>query len=261
MIELTAEANRRLEDYLRRMHARLRGSRSIEPQEIEQNVREHVAIALAAVPAPVGPESLSQVLEQLGPPERWLPDDERPLWRRVTATLMAGPEDWRLAYLSLGLMVLMAILFPVGGIVLLLPAFLVARATVEVIGDRGEALGPRRWLVLPPIFIVVAFLFGTALFVPIAGFAAWVIDGGGFPRFAALMPAPAATASRESLMAGEILIAAGAWWIVLSGLFALLRTQIQTLVRPFAARWRGRHALVLTVCGATLIAIGATLLF
>ena len=95
MIDLTPEANSRFEQYLERMRNALRGSRSVEPAEIEQNVREHVEIALGGASAPVGADRLGQVLEQLGPPERWLTDDDRPLWRRVLHRFTAGPEEWR----------------------------------------------------------------------------------------------------------------------------------------------------------------------
>src|SRR5687768_13227776 len=106
-IELTPDAKLRFEQYLQRMRATMRGARAVETAEVEQNVREHVEVALATAPAPVGTDRLAAVLEQLGPPEQWLPEDERPIWRRTMDRLINGPEDWRLAYLSLGLTTLM----------------------------------------------------------------------------------------------------------------------------------------------------------
>lgn len=247
MIELTAEAKNRLDEYLQRMRSALRGSRAIEPEEVEQNVREHVDIALAAVPAPVGAEHLARVLEQLGAPERWLPDDDRPVWRRVASRLVSGPEDWRLAYLSFAVTFLMVLFFPVGGVLLLLPAYLLSRASVEVVAERGEPLGARRWLVLPPIFLVAAFLFGIALFVPIAGLSAFVLNERPYLE-------------HEWVFGAYIAAVAGAWWIALSGLFALLLAQIQTLIKPFGATWKRRHALVLTAAGVVLLAAGGALL-
>lgn len=159
MIELTADAKLRFEQYLQRMRESLRGRPAIETAEVEQNVREHVEVALAAAPLPVGTDGLAAVLEQLGPPEQWLPDEERPAWRRTMDRLMSGPEDWRLPYLSLGLLVLMVFTLPIGGVLLLLPAFLLSRAWVALIEERGQTLDARRWLVLPPIVIAFVSLF------------------------------------------------------------------------------------------------------
>ena len=114
---------------------------AVEAAEVEQNVLEHVELALARRRCPSGTDSLAAVLEQLGPPERWLPDEERPAWRRTMDRLMTGPEDWRLAYLSFGLTTLMIVTLPIGGILLLLPAFLLSRAWVALIEERGETLG------------------------------------------------------------------------------------------------------------------------
>ncbi|HEV3484414.1 MAG TPA: hypothetical protein VG106_03330, partial [Vicinamibacterales bacterium] len=111
---LTPEAQTKLEEYIARMRSALRGSRSVEPAEVEQNVREHVEVALAGAGAPVGAERLDEVLEQLGPPDRWLAEEDRPVWRRVVQRISSGPEDWRLAYLAFGCFALGLLLLPLG---------------------------------------------------------------------------------------------------------------------------------------------------
>lgn len=136
MIDLTPDAKVRFEQYLQRLRGSLRGTRAVEADEVEQNVREHVEIALAGAPSPVGAASLADVLEQLGPPEQWLSDEERPAWRRAMDRLIQGSEDWRLPYLSIGL---------------------VSRPT------RGIACS-RRWLVLSPTVIVFAARSGALVF-------------------------------------------------------------------------------------------------
>jgi hypothetical protein len=253
MIELTAEAKARLNEYLERMRSALRGTRAVEPEEVEQNVREHVDIALAGIPAPVGSEHLARVLEQLGPPEGWLPDDDRPLWKRITSRIMTGPEDWRLAYLSFAITFLMFLFFPLGGPVLLIPAYIVARAHVEIMSERGEALDARRWLVLPPIFIVVALICGAALIAPIAMFLVWGNDVG----FEELRVMHGLTLhSRTWLVVAYSLLFAGAYWILLAGLYALLFHPLQSLIKPFGARWKRGHAWILVAQGAAAAGLG-----
>lgn len=257
MIDLTPDAKRRFDEYLQRMRVSLRGSRSIEADEVEQNVIEHVEVALAGVPSPVGPERLGTVLEQLGPPERWLPDDERPFWRKAMDRVMTGPEDWRLAYVSLGLTVLMVITFPIGGVLLLLPAFLVSRAYVALIEERGEPLGARKWLVLPPIVLALVLIAAAALIAPAGAIGAVLSEVGlrdlGLEfgnRF-----------ERGRLFLGALSIGTGAWWIVLSGVFAMLMRPFRALFAPVTSGLRRGHALVLTIAGLVIGALGAVLVF
>ncbi|MGZ5460921.1 MAG: hypothetical protein ACXW5U_29435 [Thermoanaerobaculia bacterium] len=257
MIDLTPDAKRSFDEYLQRMRASLRGSRSVEPDEVEQNVIEHVELALAGAPLPVGPERLGTVLEQLGPPERWLPDDERPFWRKAMDRVIAGPEDWRLAYASLALTVLMVVTFPIGGVLLLLPAFLLSRAYVALMEERGEQLGARKWLVLPPI-VFLLFLVGLgALFAPAGAFGAILSEVGlrdlGFDY--------ATRYERGRIFFGALSMATGAWWIVLSGLFAMLMRPFRALFAPLTSGLKRGHALVLTIAGAVVAGLGAVLLF
>ena len=257
MIELTPDAKRSFDEYLRRMRVSLRGSRAIEADEVEQNVIEHVEVALAGAPAPIGPERLGTVLEQLGPPERWLPDDERPFWRKTMDRVMTGPDDWRLAYASLGLTLLMVITFPIGGVLLLLPAFLLSRAYVALMEERGEALGARKWLVLPPIFFLLFLVGAGALLAPAGAFGAILSEVGlrdlGFDY--------ATRYERGRIFLGALSIATGAWWIVLSGVFAMLMRPFRALFAPVTSGLRRGHALVLTIAGAVLGGLGAVLLF
>lgn len=257
MIDLTPDARRRFDEYLERMRVSLRGTRSIEAEEVEQNVIEHVEVALAGAPSPVGSERLGTVLEQLGPPERWLPDDERSFWRKAMDRVMTGPEDWRLAYASLGLLLLMAITLPIGGVLLLLPAFLLSRAYVALMEERGETLGARKWLVLPPIALVMVFAGGLALLAPAGAFGAMLGEVGlrelGFDyetRF-----------ERGKLFLGALSMSTGAWWIVLSGVFAMLIRPFRALFLPLTSGLKRGHALVVTIAGVVLAGLGAVLLF
>lgn len=257
MIDFTPEAKRRFDEYLQRMRFSLRGRPAVEPEEVEQNVVEHVEAALAGVPSPVGQERLGEVLAQLGPPERWLPEDERPAWRRMVDRFMAGPEDWRLAYLSLALTFLMLLFLPVGGIVLVIPAYLLSRAYVELLSDRGEPLGARKWLVLPPIALLMVLLCGTALLGP-AGAIAAVLSEIGIRELGWEWNS---RAERARIVSGMVALSAGVWWIALSGVFAMLLRPFRALFQPLTANLRRGHAVVLTVAGAIIAALGAVLLY
>ena len=257
MIDLTPDAKRKFDEYLQRMRVSLRGSRSVEPDEVEQNVVEHVELALAGAPSPVSPERLDTVLEQLGPPERWLPEDDRPIWRKAMDKVIAGPEDWRLAWASLGLLLLAMITMPIGGIMLLIPAFVVSRAYVALMEERGEPIGARKWLVLPPIVLVMLALCGTALIAPAAAIGAVLSEVGlrdlGLEfdnRF-----------ERGRLFLGALSIGTGAWWIVLSGVFAMLMRPFRALFAPVTSGLKRGHALVLTIAGLVIAALGAVLVF
>ncbi|HEX6086277.1 MAG TPA: hypothetical protein VF266_17230 [Thermoanaerobaculia bacterium] len=257
MMDFTPEAKRKFDEYLLRMRVSMQGRRAVETTEVEQNVVEHVQAALAGVPSPVGPERLSEVLAQLGPPERWLPEDERPIWRRWADRFMTGPEDWRLAYISLALMVLAIVFVAVGGVLLVIPAYLVSRAYVEFLSDRGEPLGARKWLVLPPIVLLMVALGGAALFGPAGGFGA-ILSEVGLREFGWEWDS---RADRMRIFTGMLSIATGTYWIVLSALFALLVRPFRALFQPLTANLRAGHAWALTAAGAIVAAFGATLLY
>lgn len=257
MTDFTPEAKRKFDEYLQRMRFSMRGRRAVETDEVEQNVVEHVQAALAGVPSPVGQERLGEVLTQLGPPERWLPEDERPAWRRWADRFMTGPEDWRLAYISLALMFLTIVFLPVGGILLLIPGYLVSRAYVELLGDRGEPLGARKWLVLPPIVLLMVLLCGAALFAP-AGAIGAILSEMGIRELGWEWDS---RADRMRIFSGILSIATGTYWIVLSALFALLVRPFRALFQPLTANLRAGHAWALTAAGAIVAGFGAVLLY
>lgn len=245
MIELTPEASSRFEQYLERMRNALRGSRAVEPAEIEQNVREHVEIALAGAAAPVGTDRLGQVLDQLGPPERWLSEDDRPWWRRVMHRFTSGPEEWRLAYIAFGVFSLAVLTLPVGiGVLFLALAFLISRAEVELLESRGESLGARRWLVLPAIWVVSVLISLAVLFVPVFALGAAGISDG---QIHLVMNERAAHGSMERVRieAGYAALVAGAWWLVLSGIFAAAMKPFRTIFLPVTANLGRKHAVIL----------------
>ncbi len=260
MIELTDGARERFDEYLRRLRATLKGTRKVEPDEIEQNVREHVDAALASVPAPVGAEHLAQVLDRLGPPERWLPEEEQPIWRRTMERLRSGPEDWRLAYIAFGIFVLMIVTAPIGGMLLLLPSFLFSRAYVDFLESRDEKLGARRWLVYPPIVFVMLIALAMILIGLPPGFLAWGIGEGGLHQiYFGASAEPFTTHLRFDL--GVTALAFGVWWILAGLLMSSFVKALRFAFKPILDGFGRRQAIVLSVIGAVVAGAGAVVLF
>ncbi|HUP49201.1 MAG TPA: hypothetical protein VNA04_10470 [Thermoanaerobaculia bacterium] len=258
MIDLTDAARVRFDAYLSRLRSALRGTPRVAADEVEQNVCEHIEVALAGTPAPVGAEHLGAVLDRLGPPERWLPEEELPAWRRWLERLRTGPEEWRLAYLAFGFFVAMVIFMPLGGILLLIPAYLLSRAYVSLLAEQGEEIGARKWLVYPAIVVVLLIAGFLVLIGPVAPLLNWAFDEGGL---AFLMANSAANLEGTRVAVGLVLISFGAWWVLASGLLALLHRPIQIMGRPLLDDSRRKHLWFLTLAGALLGGAGAAVVF
>jgi hypothetical protein len=257
---MTADAQRLYDRYLQTVRWSVRGI--ADAGEIERDVRDHVASALHGEQGPVTSDTLREVLSRLGDPWQWVPLEELPLWRRTLMRFWLGPDDWRLAYLCFGLTILGLILLPVGvGAVLLIGAYLIARATYEIACDREGSLGPRRWLVYPPL----AMFSAIALFVLLGGAAipaiGWGIGERGFrlmfddSHFRMMDPI-----QRATFYASASAIAGGTWLIVLSAIVAVAVRPLRWLLTPFASGLRRVHALWLTGAGVAAVAAGAAVL-
>ena len=257
MIEMTPAARERLDNYLQRMRSELRGTRSVVADEVEQSVREHIEVALANAQSPVGAAEVIGVLDRLGPPERWLADEERPAWRRFVDRVRNGPEDWRLAYLAFGLFLLSVVFFPVGGFLLLLPAMLVSRAYVELARDRGEPLAARRWLVYPSIAVVLAFATGLLIVGPPLAMMAVVFDD----DVERILDIPRSEAGQIRFVFGVGGLLSGSWWILAGAFCAAFLRPIRFLFAPLLDSLGRKHFAVLAAIGALVAAGGATLIY
>lgn len=257
MIDMTPAARERLDNYLQRMRSELRGTRSVVADEVEQSVREHIEIALAQSPGPVGATEVIGVLDRLGPPERWLADEERPVWRRLMDKLREGPNDWRLAYLAFGLFLVSFLFFPVGGFFLIIPAMLVSRAYVELLRDRGEPMGARRWLVYPAIVFVLTVAVMLLVIGPPLPVMGWGMEEQGFER---LFDVPESTAGRMRFIFGMGSVLFGSWWIIAAGFCAAFLRPIRFVFAPLLDNVRRKHFAVLAGIGALVAAAGAALI-
>jgi hypothetical protein len=106
MLALTEEARKRYEEYLRRVRACMSAAGQASPDEVMADIEEHVSRELEGTAEPVSGETVRQVLARLGEPEQWIAADELPWWRRTLLRVRTGPEDWRLAYATLGVLFL-----------------------------------------------------------------------------------------------------------------------------------------------------------
>jgi hypothetical protein len=221
-------------------------------------VREHIEIALANAHAPVGATEVIGVLDRLGPPERWLADEERPMVRRFLDRLRGGPDDWRLAYLAFGLFVASLVLLPIGGFLLLIPAMLVSRAYVELARDRGEPLGARRWLVYPSIAAVLAFAVGLLIAGPPLPVMAVALDDDGFEQ---MLDIPGTKAGQFRFLSGMAGVLFGSWWILAAAFCTAFLRPIRFVFAPLLDGLRRKHFAVLAAIGALVAGAGATLIY
>ena len=121
MVQFTPDAEHRLGEYLRQVRSAAARSPGVSPDDIEADIREHIAAEFHAAVRPVGLAELEAVLVRLGPPAQWVSANStarpaevlagqarsfrewvRQTWRALLAVLWRGPEDWRLPYLAFG---------------------------------------------------------------------------------------------------------------------------------------------------------------
>ncbi|HEX7709259.1 MAG TPA: hypothetical protein VF701_22585 [Thermoanaerobaculia bacterium] len=258
MIEMTPAAREQFENYLQRLRNELRGSRSVVADEVEQNVREHIDIALAHAQGPVGATEVIGVLDRLGPPERWLADEDQATTSRgFMDRFVSGPGDW-LAYVSFAIF-LLAAFFPAIGFFLLIPAMAVSRATVELAQDRGEPLGGRRWLVYPAIAVVLALTAALLILAPpLRIIAALGLDSGGV---AEIFGVPENTPGHSRAVLGAGAMVFGSWWIIAAAFCAALLRPIRFVFAPLLEKLRRKHFVVMALFGALIAGGGATLIY
>jgi hypothetical protein len=251
MTTFTADAQQLFDRYLETVRWSVRGV--ADPEEIERDVREHVASALDAEEQPVPSQTLHEVLSRLGDPWQWVAPEDLPVWRRMVMRFSLGPEDWRLAYACFGLTILGLVTMPIGvGVFVLIGAYLLARATYAIVSDRDGSLGARRWLVYPPLVFFAIIFATTFLAGPVAPLAGWGIESHGFIR---VFQQPAKMDLRI-FNAALVLMFLGSWWIALSGLTAIFFRAAKALFVPFANGLKRVHLLWLTSVGFASLAIG-----
>ena len=262
MVTLTRDAQGHLERYLKQVKAALRGHPSVDAGEIERDVLGHIDAELSGQPEPVGEGSLREVLARLGTPDAWVPSDELPEWRRVWGRMRSGPEDWRLAYLTLTLFLGGVTLFLAGPvlwplpIVCLLAALLLGRASLGLLAAHGEAVGARKWLIYPTLLAWYVPLAGALIAWPLPLVINGLTDVPALEYRVAGIPGPFGV-----VVPALVAISQGAWWAVL-GLFSRRFTKaIRDLFYPMADGFTRAHATWIAAAGFLLIIAGGGALF
>lgn len=258
MIILSESAKKSLDDYLRQARAYLRGSKSVDANEVEQNIVEHIENELEGAAEPVSCDALDAVLKKLGSPQQWVPEEELSWWRKIILRLRSGSEDWRLAYLSFGLLVVGFLILPnaPAGIVLILAGFLVSRAALSEAVDSNE-LKAQKWFLYPSLIIVYVFVllalltWPLVLLIPLAD---------GYERHFSRL--------QDDLdywvIAMSVIIAAlGLWWSILAAVILTSRKTVRVLFRPFADSFKPKWVLLflLTCSGLTILSLGWGILY
>lgn len=227
MARLDTDAQKHLDEYLAQVRTHLRGCSSVDPDEVERDVRQHIECELQEAPEPVCFNDVDAVLKRLGSPAQWVPDEDLPWWRKLSERMRSGPEDWRLAYVSFGLLILGLLLgnHPSGGILLLASAIL-SRAALASVGDDRE-LGAQKWLIYPSLILVYVLIGFLLLFGPtlgLVGVAAYIDasnrGGAGGLRYWVGV----------SLLIGA---ATGLWWFLLGSLHMRRPNLLNAVFRPF----------------------------
>jgi hypothetical protein len=266
MKELSLNAKECLDNYLKKVKARLRGAKSLDANEIERDINEHIERALESEVEPVGYEAVAGVLDRLGSPEQWVPDEELSWWRKIIGRMQNGPDDWRLAYICFGIFVLGILIFPFGRssillwIIFFLPlSFYIARSTLSVAGGPEE-LGAQKKLIYPPL-VVVYFIIGLAVLLWTVPVILGVADGlehelRGEHKVDAYTTRIRFDKGTYWFLAGIVVLAfTGLWWIILS-IILRSRRLVNWLIYPFGEIITRRKLKTLLVAGILITAAG-----
>ena len=75
-LAFTPEAQDTLERYQARVNAVFRAHPSVNADELEREIQFHIEAELSGAPAPITAPRLHEVIERLGDPRQWVPDEE-----------------------------------------------------------------------------------------------------------------------------------------------------------------------------------------
>jgi len=261
VIELSEKAQESLNDYIDQVKRSLKGVKYIDADEIVQNVNEHIESELGDMTEPVGSEKLDAVLEKLGSPLQWVPEDEISWWRKVIMRIYSGPEDWRLAYLSFGLLLLGFLFYSIFSVlvILVIASYIVSRAALVTVNGHDELRG-QKWLIYPSLITIYIPLLIFILAWPLIPIFNLFV-----PKYIALLEATYSVIGERDLVevtsfiVGSILsaVSIGIIWIGY-GLILLNKkhqSQIRTIFKPFADRFNRKWSLVIIFLGTGLLVI------
>ncbi len=151
--EYSAAAKTKVEEYLRAVRDRLHSSESVDVEEVVSGLQGHIERELIGLEQPVSEADVNKVLDRLGPPKQVVGEEEISWWRRMVLSLRTGPEDWRLAYLSLGMLTLGTLITGPLGIA---ASFCLSRAAISLAGEPEPPA--KKWLIYPSLILVYSLV-------------------------------------------------------------------------------------------------------
>lgn len=251
MKQLTEDAQKRLDKYNQEVRLCLQGIKTVEPDEILRDITEHIENELESAQEPVSCSDLESVLNRLGSPQQWVPTDELSWFRKISLRLRTGPDDWRLAYITLAVFVISCISGP--GVIILLPlSFYLARTTLKIAGGF-ENLGNQKYLIMPPL--ACFYVIYTVLEL-------------GFPFLLFVLAEAMKNSFQENMseykywfMAWTITIAAvGLWWFIIGAIHSRFTRLTDVITTPFGI---GRKLGTIIMISGIILVISSvsTLLF
>jgi hypothetical protein len=259
MVSLSENAKKRLDDYILQMRACLRNCTTVDADEIEQNVIDHIENELSGAAEPVALDDLDPVLKKLGSPAQWLPDDGKSRSTRLTQSrvltyisfaltavflLMSMPRT--LAVLLWRPLLETLIFFPGN---LLLPAFILARLALAGVWNPKD-LGQQRWLAYPPLILAYISISWRILLLPgIIIFLFWL------PRYISYLNEIAAGEEAKvynTFVVTTITASVGLWWIALGTILRRWPKLVHVIFRPFANWFNRKWAAALLCIGLAL---------
>jgi len=216
MLNLTPEAQAKLEKYLHRAGLSLREAED----EVIRELREHIERALESKSQPVSGRDMDAVLQEMGDASHFImARRDTPRHAKGNGRRNGRPADWWLAWTSFALLILGSILVapPVG----IAASFLASRAVLAT--HEGERdLGWMKWLVYPSLVLV---------YVPLAAITFWWPLAPIIARAASDPYGSPFQLSGLSLLL--LLLALLMWWFVLAALVRPFPRFMPSIFRPF----------------------------
>jgi len=181
-VKLTDDARAVYDDYVQKVRANLACAGAAGVDDVLGDLHEHINQELAGSDEPVSRQVMEALLQRLGPPAEWVSAEDLPWWRKVLLRLRTGPDGWRLAYVSFGVLLLGIVLgwlFSDGcrgrhefnwTVMVMFTAlsWILSRAAVAAAG--GNLGSAQKWLVYPSLIAVCAILTVAIIaWAPIAG--------------------------------------------------------------------------------------------
>ena len=250
VLKLSLNAQKSLDDYIYQVKVYLKGVKSVDAEEIVQNINEHIENELTGAAEPVGSETLDKILKKLGSPQQWVPEEELSWWKKFALRIRTGPEDWRLAYLSFGLL-LLGFLFHSSFftfVVLVTASFIVSRAALSL-SHYNIQVKAQKWLIYPSLIIVYIPLFLFLLIWPLI-----MIMNFWAPKYSATLHELGIESAESASILVITIISTASLGVIWAGCGLILLSQkrqnlIHAVFKPFGNRFNTKWDLILIFIG------------